>query len=351
MPFVRNDLTFWRLVSRIARGDTLTEAAALEGLSIYAASRLLGKFEEESGLSPLDRRHKPARLSEDLQEVLPDVTALLDAHDRLSERLRAAREKKERTPLRLGVPANFSKASYGKWLECYARRDPSLQVELLNFRDEEDVRDGRVDAAYLCYVPNLRERDDLSFFRVFSVGAFLVASPEYLAQAGTPVSVEDLAQHTLYRRAGRFYPKATMLFSETEAYSLETGRRAKLPAGEKEARVRNASQGPSNPRLRDADVLSCYQAAVNGDGIAVDLPLRLLESDLKTGRLVAVLPHWRRLLFHNTLVVSKAIARSPARLAFLQWFAGQERRHGLARWKRWCGAFGTDGDAALTRGF
>lgn len=44
MPFVRNDLTFWRLVSRIARGDTLTEAAALEGLSIYAASRLLGKF-------------------------------------------------------------------------------------------------------------------------------------------------------------------------------------------------------------------------------------------------------------------------------------------------------------------
>ena len=251
----------------------------------------------------------------------------------------------------MGVPANFSKASYGKWLECYARRDPSLQVELLNFRDEEDVRDGRVDAAYLCYVPNLRERDDLSFFRVFSVGAFLVASPEYLAQAGTPVSVEDLAQHTLYRRAGRFYPKATMLFSEMEAYSLETGRRAKLPAGEKEARVRNASQGPSNPRLRDADVLSCYQAAVNGDGIAVDLPLRLLESDLKTGRLSAVLPHWRRLLFHNTLVVSKAIARSPARLAFLQWFAGQERRHGLARWKRWCGAFGADGDAALTRGF
>lgn len=57
MPSVESDLTLWRIIDRIARGDTLTEAAARERLSIYAASRLLAKFEEESGLSPLDRRH------------------------------------------------------------------------------------------------------------------------------------------------------------------------------------------------------------------------------------------------------------------------------------------------------
>lgn len=351
MPSVGSELTLWRIIDRIARGDTLTEAAAREKLSIYAASRLLAKFEEESGLSPLDRRHKPARLSDDLQKVLPDVAALLEAHERLCAHLEAARHDAVRAPLRLSVPANFSRASYGRLLDEHAGFDPLLRVELTDPRDEEDVREGRVDAAYICYVPELREDDDLALIHAFSVGIFLVAAPEYLAEFGTPVSVTDLARHTLYRRTGRFYPKATMLFSESAAYSLETGRIEPLPASEAEARERNAAMLPLNPRMREANVLTCYQAAVNGDGIAVDLPLRLLEDDLRAGRLAVVLPHWHRLLLHNVIVVSKAVRRSPARMAFLERFAEEERRHGLGRWKKWCGIFGVDARAVLERGF
>lgn len=350
MPSVESDLTLWRIIDRIARGDTLTEAAARERLSIYAASRLLAKFEEESGLSPLDRRHKPARLSEDLQKILPDVTVLLEAHERLCAHLEAARQNALRTPLRLSVPPNFSRASYGRLLEEHAGRDPLLRVELTDPRDEEDVREGRVDAAYLCYVPELRG-DDIALIPAFSVGTFLVAAPAYLAKHGTPRAPEDLARHTLHRRVGGFYPKATMLFSESAAYSLETGKIEPLPASEAEARERNAAEFPFNPLIREANVLTCYQAAVNGDGIAVDLPLRLLEDDLRTGRLVAVLPHWRRLLFHNVIAVSKAIRRSPARMDFLERFAEEERRHGLGRWEKWCGVFGVDARAVLERGF
>lgn len=351
MPSAVNDLTLWRIIDRIGRGDTLTEAGARESLSIYAASRLLAKFEEESGLSPLDRRHKPARLSDDLQKILPDVTALLEAHERLTAHLEVERRNTLRTPLRLSVPPNFSRASYGRLLDEHAGRDPWLRVELTDPRDEEDVREGRVDAAYLCYVPKLREDDDLALIPAFSVGTFLVAAPEYLMKFGAPASVKDLSRHTLYRRAGRFYPKATMLFSEIEAYSLETGKTEPLPVSEAEARERNATELARNPRIREANVLSCYQAAVNGDGIAVDLPLRLLEDDLRTGRLVVVLPHWRRLLLHNVIVVSKAIRRSPARMAFLERFAEEERCHGLGRWEKWCGVFGVDAQAVLERGF
>ena len=333
MPSAVNDLTLWRIIDRIGRGDTLTEAAARESLSIYAASRLLAKFEEESGLSPLDRRHKPARLSDDLQKILPDVTALLEAHERLTAHLEVERRNTLRTPLRLSVPPNFSRASYGRLLDEHAGRDPRLRVELTDPRDEEDVREGRVDAAYLCYVPKLREDDDLALIPAFSVGTFLVAAPEYLMKFGAPASVKDLSRHTLYRRAGRFYPKATMLFSESEAYSLETGKTEPLPVSEAEARERNATELARNPRICEANVLSCYQAAVNGDGIAVDLPLRLLEDDL------------------NVIVVSKAIRRSPARMAFLERFAEEERCHGLGRWEKWCGVFGVDAQAVLERGF
>ena len=97
--------------------------------------------------------------------------------------------------------------------------------------------------------------------------------------------------------------------------------------------------------------MTYYQAAVNGGKIAVDLTSRLLEDDLRKGCLVTVLPHGRRLRFHNAIAVSKAIRRSPTRIAFVERFDEEERRYGLERWEKWYGVFGGDARALFDRGF
>jgi DNA-binding transcriptional LysR family regulator len=106
----------------------------------------------------------------------------------------------------------------------------------------------------------------LKLGRMFSV---LCAAPDYLAQRGTPQHPQDLARHTCLRLVTSSFSSCWQLDRGDEHVTLD----------------------PEGPLIGNtAEVL--LDGALRGLGIAL-LPAYSAVDDLRSGRLVQVLPGWR----------------------------------------------------------
>lgn len=363
MKRASDDLRAWRLFVNAASGKTFAEAAAAEGMDLAGASRALAKLESEAGFLLFDRTHRPTVRTAAAESLLPAAKTLLAAAGRLEEKAAALRERSKRRVYRLGMPASFSGAAIAGELEAFAAEAPGTTFETYAFRDEEDLIDGSVDAVYLPYEPAVREDSPFEVLPVFVSGTFLLASPGYLAEHGEPRAPEDLAGRRLFRRVGRRYPAVRRLYSMTESLDLLSGRIERIEriepldsaraCAEKEALQTHGDSDPTDAwtSLAGLDPLSCLQAAAQGCGIAIDIPLRLAEGLLLDGRLVPLLPDWRPPLWHNALAVRRTLCADAVFMRFARRFIAAEAEEGTARWLRWCAKLGADGEAILRRGF
>lgn len=359
----------WRLFEAIYEKGSLAAAADSLSIELSAASRLMKSLELYVGTPLLDRRKRPVEPTSAADRLHPHAAALLQAAAALEDCLSELREPLPRKRFRLSMPATFADGAQPSRIHAYEEAHPGISFELFTFRDEFDALAGTVDAAYIPYWPQPIE--NIKSIPVFRSGTCLLAAPSYLAAHPRLESVEDLVHHKLLRRTGRGYPVTRFLFSGSEAYDLESGERSSIsealrrshPAGQK---ARQQLEGikalkalpaaqlgpyPSGVRILSGDALSCLQSARAGEGIAVDLSLRFVEDDLRSQRLLPVLPPWRPALWTNTLAVRAEAAEDPDFLAFVKWFVKTEAEPGLARWRCWRNVFGEDASLAQRRGF
>ena len=285
-------------VSAVDAGS-ISEAARRHGLSTTSASRRLMELEQELGVRLLDRTTRyvaPTEAGRRLRDRVAPLVAGLD----LAIREAGEDPHAPSGTLRILARRSFAMLHIAPLLPEFIAAHPRVAVDLQLTETVEIAPGEEVDLAIRLGTPGEKT---LVSHMLASGRRILAASPDYLARAGTPASIEDLAAHDCltYRRA------------ETEpVWVFET------PSGRRELAVRGRLRATNGEVLREA--------AIAGLGLVL-LPAWLISDDVAAGRLVPCLQQitaWPSGFNREIVTVHRRIDPLPAKIAaFLAHLAGR----------------------------
>ena len=184
------DLDDIQAFTEMVDSGSLTRAGARLGMSKSMISRRLARLEAELGTPLLARSTRGMSLTEAGADFLPYaermVAELQSARDALS------RQGEATGRLRLTAPISFGAMHLGPVLAELAVRNPKLAISTSYSDRLVDLVGDGFDAAVR--LGNLAD-SSLIARRIAPVRAVTVASPAYLARAGTPRTPAELAGH------------------------------------------------------------------------------------------------------------------------------------------------------------
>ena len=254
-------LSSLRAFVKVVELGSFSEAGRQLRLSRSAISKYVGELEHSLGVQLLNRTTRHASPTENGQayfERALSVLADLDAADHAVAQAQAT----PRGLLRINAPMSFGTLQLGPAVADFMALYPELQIHLVLSDDQLDPTQGGFDVT-------LRIADlgssSLIARKIIGIDRVVCASPDYLAQHGTPKTPAELRQHTLLTYG-----------------VLLTGNQWKLTGADGDHWI----QPSWNLCANNAEVLC--DAAVKGRGIAL-LPIFIAGRALRDGRLQAFL--------------------------------------------------------------
>ncbi|WP_454280812.1 LysR family transcriptional regulator [Sphingomonas sp. Marseille-Q8236] len=183
----------------VVREGSLAAAARVWRLSPAMVSKRIARLEERFGVRLLHRTTR--RLATTPigaafhAEVAPLVANLRAAQSRM---MQAAAEPSG--PLRISAPTSFGRLWIAPYLPTFLRRYPAVQLQIDLADNFDDLIGGRIDVAFRI---TATPPGGVAAHRLMANRRILCASPRYLAEAGRPESLEDLAGHRLLAASGQ----------------------------------------------------------------------------------------------------------------------------------------------------
>lgn len=256
-----------QLFVRAVEAGSLSGAARALDCSPAVASAALARLEAELGQRLLLRTTRTARLSPAGERLLPYARKTLQAIDDVRSSIASPLTPLSGT-VRISVPSDLGRHQLRQWIDTFQADHPAIQLRLQVGDRLSNLFREPVDAAIRYGSPN----DDSLIARELAPNnrRCAVASPDYLARAGSPSRPEALAKHecllcTVAERADDHW------WFERDGQRVEV-----TVAGSRVA--------------EDGDVVRRW--AVEGYGIAC-LSRLDVAADLAAGRLMPVLPTWQ----------------------------------------------------------
>lgn len=279
-----------RLFARVARTGSFSRAARELGVSQPSASRIAAELEREVGAALMTRTTRGLTLTEAGTDYLARIEPILVA---LEEADHAARGTGElRGSLRVALTLGFGVREVIPLLPAFMQLHPELRIDLLmNDRYQNLVAEG-IDVALR--FGTLADSSAVAR-RLGASPRLLVASPAYLALAGSPDAPESLANHEVI-----VGPLGIGLESCTFQRDGHTT----------SVRVEG--------RLTTSANMAAVAAAVAGLGIA-SVALWNCRSELANGALVQVLADWQMDPIELHAVFAVGRAAKPSARAFADY--------------------------------
>ena len=289
-----DDLGAWRHFLAFSKAGGMAAAAERSGVDVSSVTRAVAGLERALGCTLVRRGVKPLTLTDEGRRTARRIEAILRAHDALMASLSKEAGAASGT-IRLSCAPGFAARWLTPLLRDFNEAWPDIMVEILTGLKESDLAQGRCDVAVLTGEP---ETSGL-FCRSRGRNVYLpVASPEYVARHGVPLSPSQLFAHKGYVYNG---PVRT----ETKTL-IRAGRSEPVKFGS---------------TVRSADILAVREAVLQGLGVAVDLPLVQIVDDLEAGRLVPILPGWFRPPIECYAAAGAEAWRLKRVRLFMDWFA------------------------------
>ncbi len=259
-----NDLGAVRAFIAVANSGSFARAADLCGLTRSAVGKAVSRLEEQLGTRLLQRSTRSIGLTVEGQLFLERASQILADLDEVEASIRQDQAEPVGI-LRLTVPGSYGRLRILPVLHRYLAAWPNIQAEV-NFSDRiiDLVEEGYDLSVRIGAVPT----DTQLITRVITHSStILCAAPSYLEAHPAPLTPEEITRHRRLAFGSRrrplpwqFHgPDQTTAIIDTSPYMLFD----------------------SADAIRDAALL--------GSGIAY-LPEFLIEEDLHTGTLVALLP-------------------------------------------------------------
>ena len=243
---------------RTVESGSFSAASRLVGSSQSAISKSVAALERRLSVKLIQRSTRTLNLTMEGQAYYERVAPLLRAIEDAEDVIQGAA-----TPsglIRVSAPQELGRMLIAPWSASFLTRYPEVNLELgVTDRYVDIIREG-FDIAIR--MGNLAD-SDLTSRKIGEIGFALSASPEYLARAGVPASVDELRRHVFvrYAAAGQPWP-----YIQADGTPL-----------------------PATGRFVTDDTGSIREAVLNGAGIAYLLDVTVAQ-DIASRRLVRVLP-------------------------------------------------------------
>ena len=250
----------------VSAADLLNISAAGRqlGLAPAVASARLAKLEKEVGADLLHRSTRKVSLSLEGAEFLPFAKEIIAQEDAGLVALGKGNPEVSGT-LRFACSSTFSQLYIAPILSEFLERFSQINLDLRLSDTQTNLIEGGFDLA----LRNLAIEDSAMIGRKLADDKrVLCASPEYLAQNGTPKTPDDLDGHRL------------VVFGDVKRDLTATGgRQCQFPPPKAKARI------------RCADGASTRLATQEGVGISMN-SIWSIRKELREGSLVRVLPDY-----------------------------------------------------------
>lgn len=298
------DLSAWEAFVEVAHSGSFTIAADILGVDVGFLSRKIDRLEKCVHLELLSRDKRPLVPTESGRELLPECEKMLLAYRSIMDR--AAAENRDlsglvRVMLPTTLAGHFLAALKPEFLGLY----PHIAFELNSPVELDDLIRNRVDVAAVQKGMPLGDLITLPRGRMVTVP---VASSEFLSRHGPVDSLHDPDQVPVFltKRAG---------FDEDGAILLQ----------KKGRRVRHTIAKPSICN----NAIIIRDAALQGLGVALNVPLFACIDDIAEKRLVPVLSGWRRPEFDLFVACSRRSWLVRRNRIFALWLARRLDDHVL----------------------
>jgi DNA-binding transcriptional LysR family regulator len=259
-----NDLYYF--AKAVEHGGFSPAGRAL-GLPKSKLSRRVALLEERLGVRLINRSTRRFVLTDVGARYFQHCRAMLAEAEAAQEAVDFLKAEPQGT-VRMACPIGLLNFHVGAMLAEFMARCPKVNIHLEATNRPLDVIGEGVDVA-LRVRPLPLEDSDLALRVLSDRGQCLVASPALMDQFGMPRSPDDLRHWPSLSRA---------IPQEHHAWHLSQG--------DQQVVIAHA------PRYITTDMLALKSAALAGVGV-VQLPVLMLQEELRTGALVSVLPDWR----------------------------------------------------------
>jgi DNA-binding transcriptional LysR family regulator len=291
-------LLHFRAFVRVAELGGFSAAARALNASQPAISRQIAELEARVGARLLHRSPTGVSLTEEGRAFLAGARAALDSADAALGAIGALRGAVDGT-VRLGCSIAFGRLQVIPRLGPLLDRHPGLSIELVMSDSVADLVQEGIDVALRIGVVT---EPDLILRRIGVTRRAVVATPGYLARAGTPTHPDELAAHECIRFLG---------LATRDGWPFES------PGGE-------GFVVPVRGRLRANTSEGVREAVLLGLGLGL-CPTWMFCKELRDGRVVSVLQGWTSAALPINAVFSSR-RQVPARVrAVVEHLAGEFR--------------------------
>ncbi len=254
-------LTAVRVFVEVAARGSLTQTAEHLEMSVAMVSRYLAAVEHWFDARLMHRTTRKLSLTDAGLAALPACRQMLD----LAEEARHIAAERSRTPagvLRVTSSGSFADAQLAPVLIDFQRQYPEVEIVLSVGDKPTDLVAERVDLA----VRITNNLDPTMITRPLArCRSMLCASPDYLQRQGLPRTADDLRRHRCI------------------AHAFGIGKQYRLTRNGETVTV------PVSWSFHTNETAVLRRAALSGAGIGM-LPTYFLDDDLRSGRLVHLLP-------------------------------------------------------------
>ena len=298
-------LTEMQAFVQVVDDSGFTEAARKLGLSKSAVSKHVSSLEARLGVRLLNRttrRVSPTELGLAYYDRAKGVLSDAESADEMVTSMQSS----PKGELRVSVPVSFGIGHVSSAVAGFLREYPEVDINMvLDDRFVELVAEG-FDVAIRIGV---LEDSSLRARKLAEVRLVLAASPSYLAERGTPESLEDLNSHCLLHYS-----------------NLATGNFWKLKGKSGEER-----QIRAGGRLTANNGESLLRAAEAGIGIS-RMPAFIIGDRIETGRLVEVLPDLEPEILGIFALYPEGPFPQPKLRAFIDYLVEHFRNRSYGDW-------------------
>ena len=187
-----DDLAAWRLFFRVIELGSITRAADEANIEPSSVSRRISALEARVGAQLLTRTARTIKLTTAGTQAYDKIRPLIQELDGETENLLAE------TPhlsgfIRLSAPVSFGDHDgLVQWLAAFQKQYPDVVIELLLSNAYVDLVEENIDLAIR--VGRLSD-ERLIAQKLGDLHSIVCASPNYLAQHGTPQHPSELPHH------------------------------------------------------------------------------------------------------------------------------------------------------------
>lgn len=256
----------WNAFFAVVRHQSFTQAARALGVQKSAVSKRVASLEAQVGVALFVRTTRAVVVTEAGRALATRASAAFASLDEAIEQARSSRDRPTGR-VRVTAPLVFGDELLSPLIAPFLARFPEVDVELLLLDRRVDLVRESVDVAIRA---SPLVDSSLLVRKLGPAESALVASPAYLARAGTPSKLGDLAHHAL------------CVFTNSDARTA----RLEVRSSKGSVVIDRA------PRLVCTSQIALRQCLVDGAGIGM-IPWYLARHAIDRGALIEVLEQHR----------------------------------------------------------